>query len=497
MTYNGSFKIADANRAFLQRAHGHFIEGELTPGEGTRSWCVRDPSTEDVIAEVPLASQADVELAVRSARQAFDDGRWRHMAPTARERILLKFADLIERDADNLAELETLEQGKSLAIARYVEVAGGVDFARYAAGLATKITGMTFDVSIPTPPGLRSTAYTRREPVGVVAGIVPWNFPFAIAIWKIFPALAAGCSVVLKPTELTPLTAIRLAELAFEAGVPAGILNVIIGDGEAGSALVASNDVAKISFTGSTATGKAIAKVAADRMARVSLELGGKNPAVVLDDADLEQTVGGLMLGAFLNQGQVCCSASRVYVTAGLFDRVVAGLEGAVKSLTLGAGLDPNAQVNPLVSAQHRDRVLQFLSEADGKAELLHGAQVPDRGYFVAPTVVVNAEASLRLTHEEVFGPVLTVTRVADAEEAIRRANDNSYGLAASLWTRDLKACLDIVPQLHAGTVWVNTHIPLDPALPFGGFKQSGNAREFGPRWAEAYTEEKSVCIVH
>jgi phenylacetaldehyde dehydrogenase len=486
--------------AFLRREPSLFIDGRRTAPTARATLPVFNPADGTQIAQVPDAGATDVAAAVQSAHSAFADGRWRKLRPADRERILLRFADLVERNAESLAQLETLEQGKSINISRAVEVGGSVEYMRYVAGLATKITGMTLDVSMPAPPGGRYTAYTRREPVGVVAAIAPWNFPLAIAIWKIMPSLAAGCTLVLKPSEFTPLTALWLAELALEAGVPPGVFNVITGSGSScGQALVSSPLVSKISFTGSTATGKAIGRLAVENMTRVSLELGGKNPAIVLKDADLNAVAGGLMMGAFLNQGQVCAAASRVYVEAPLFDKVAEALAQAVTSLSMGPGLDQSAQVNPLVSATHQSKVLGFVEEAQkAGAKLVQGTRVAQgKGYYVNPTLLLNPDKSLRLTREEVFGPVLALTRVADAEEALALANDSAYGLAASLWTRDLKATLDLVPRIEAGTVWVNSHVPIDPNLPFGGFKQSGVGRDFGPRWLDGYTEEKAVCIAH
>lgn len=491
--------IRDDVAGFLRRAHGLFIEGRQVPSSGEGRLPVFDPATGRQISSVAAATARDVEAAIASAHAAFHDRRWLRLRPADRERILLRFADLVEAHADELAQLETLEQGKSIMIARHVEVGASVEYIRYAAGLATKVTGMTLDVSIPT--GERSaTAFTRREPVGIVAAITPWNFPLMIAVWKIVPALAAGCTLVLKPSEVTPLTSLRLAELAIEAGVPSGVFNVVTGDGAGcGRALTESPLVSKISFTGSTATGKAIGKAAMENMTRVSLELGGKNAAVVLQDADLDVVVPGLMTGAFFNQGQVCAAVSRVYVEAPLYDRLAAGLADAVKALTVGPGLDPQAQINPLVSAPHRDKVIGYLAEAErASAEMLQGAAGPEGdGYYVPPTLVFNPDASLRLTRQEVFGPVLALTRVADAESAIAMANDSDVGLSASLWTRDLKSTMDLAPRLEAGTVWVNSHIFIDPNMPFGGFKQSGVGRDFGPRWLESFTEEKAICIVH
>jgi phenylacetaldehyde dehydrogenase len=485
---------------FLRRAPGHFIDGARASCAASSVLSVFNPADGSQLATVPDGDAADVARAVDSAHAAFADGRWSSLRPADRERILLRFADLVERHGESLAQLETLEQGKSIHLSRAIEVGGSIEYMRYVAGLATKITGMTLDLSMPAPPGARYTAYTRREPVGVVAAISPWNFPMMIALWKVMPALAAGCTLVLKPSEVTPLTALWLAELAIEAGVPPGVFNVVIGTGaRCGNALVNSARVSKISFTGSTSTGKAIGHAAVDRLARASLELGGKNPAIVLRDADVAGVVGGLMMGAFLNQGQVCAAASRVYIEAPLFDRVVDGLSQAIASMSVGPGLDPAAQVNPLVSASHRDKVQGYLDEArKAGATLIEGAEGGDAsGYYVRPTLLVSPRNDLRLVREEVFGPVLTLTRVESAEQAIELANDSDYGLAASLWTRDLKSTLDIVPRIQAGTVWVNSHVPIDPNLPFGGFKQSGIGRDFGPRWLEGFTEEKAVCIAH
>lgn len=498
--HNGTADVvSDSVEAFLHRSHLLFIDGAWQAPHSSATLPVFNPANGSRIASVAAAGTEDVERAVRSAHVAFHDGRWRNLRPVERQRVLLRFADLVEREADSLAQLETLEQGKSITVARHVEVGGAIDYIRYAAGLATTLTGMTLDVSVPTPPGTRATAFTRREPVGVVAAIAPWNFPQTIALWKVVPALAAGCTVILKPSEVTPLTALRLAELAAEAGVPAGVFNVVTGDGPTcGRALASSPLVSKISFTGSTATGKAIGRLAVDNMTRVSLELGGKNPAIVLKDADPRATIAGLMMGAFFNQGQVCAAASRVYVEAPLFDDLAAGLEGAVKDLTVGPGLDPSAQINPLVSSGHRDKVRGYIDEAAGQAELIQGNEGPNpSGFYVRPTLVLSPDPSLRLTREEIFGPVLTLTRVACADDAVRLANDSELGLAASIWTRDLKSAFDLIPRVEAGTVWVNSHVPIDPNMPFGGFKQSGSGRDFGPRWLESFTEEKAVCITH
>ena len=348
-------------------------------------------------------------------------------------------------------------------------------------------------------PGAKFNAFTRREPIGVVGAISPWNFPMMIGLWKIMPALAAGCTVVLKPSEVTPLTSLRLVDLAKQAGIPAGVLNLVTGDGRTGKALVDHPLVSKITFTGSTATGKAIARTAADRMLRTSLELGGKNPAIFLADAPIDQAVQGALLGGFFNNGQVCAASSRLYVARAIYEPFVKALSEAVNGMVMGPGLDPAAQINPVASSGHRQKILDHVAQAqrDG-ARVVAGGDSPDRdGYYVRPTVIVDAAPELAISRQEVFGPLVTVTPFDDEEEAVRLANDSEMGLAASLWTNDLKKTMDLLPRIKAGTVWVNCHNLVDPAMPFGGFKESGIGRDFGIRSLESYTEVKSICIAH
>lgn len=498
MTYQGPFTLDPATSAFLDRAPAVFVDGAFVAAGDGRLLPVRDPSSGATIAQVPDATAADVDRAVRSAHAAFEDGRWRHLRPVDRERVLLRLADLLEARGESFAQLETLEQGKSIHLSRSTEVGSSVDWIRFAAGLATKLTGRTFDVSLPGGQA-HWTAYTRREPIGVVAGIAPWNFPLMIGLWKVLPALAAGCSIVLKPSEVTPLSALALAELAVEAGVPAGVFNVLTGGGAiAGAALTTHPLVRKVSFTGSTATGKAIGHAALDDMKRFTLELGGKNPALILRDADLAKVVPGLLAGGFLNGGQVCAAASRVFVEAPLYDDLVGALRAALTGLSIGPGLDPSAQVNPLVSEGHRDRVRDYLDDARrAGATVVSDGAAPDQGFYVAPALVLDVPDTARLWREEVFGPVLNVTPVADADEGLRRANDSHLGLAASLWTQDIGQAMRLTRSMEAGTVWVNSHLFIDPAMPFGGFKHSGIGRDFGVDWLSGYTEEKSVCIAH
>ncbi|TCO83816.1 phenylacetaldehyde dehydrogenase [Plasticicumulans lactativorans] len=492
--------VLPAVTAFLGREHGLFIDGRTVPAQSGDRQAVYGPATGEVIAHVADGDAGDVDRAVQSAHAAFRSGAWTGLRPAERERILLRFADVVEAHAEALAQLETLNQGKSINLSRMIEVGASIEYMRYMAGWATKIEGQTLDVSIPVPPGTRYTAYTRREPVGVVAGIVPWNFPLMIAIWKVLPALACGCTVVIKPSQETPLTALYLAGLAAEAGVPPGVFNVVTGRGSrAGDALTRHPRVSKISFTGSTAVGKQVATAAIDNLARFALELGGKNPMVVLADADVDQVVQGALLGGFLNQGQVCAAASRLYVQRRRYDAVVEALGAAVAGLSVGPGLDPGAQINALVSAKQQQSVGRYLEigRAEG-ARVVAGGRVLDRpGYFVEPTLLAGMRQDMTLVREEVFGPVLVALPFDDVDEVVRMANDSPYGLTASVWTNDLKAAMNLVPRIEAGTVWVNSHVPVDPNLPFGGYKQSGIGREFGRSAIEAYTEIKSVCIAH
>jgi phenylacetaldehyde dehydrogenase len=423
------------------------------------------------------------------------------MLPAARERLLQKLADLLERHADELAKLETLNQGMLLGVAQAVDVGASVQWLRYMAGWATKIHGDSIDISFPMPPGTKYQAIVRRQPVGVVGAIVPWNFPLLMAIWKIAPALACGCTVVLKPASDTPLTALRFAELALEAGFPPGVLNVIVGSGStAGAALVQHPDVNKITLTGSTEVGIWIGQQCANTVKRVALELGGKSPVIVLDDCDPAVAAAGASAAIFFNQGQVCTAGSRLYVQKKQFERVVESVAGTARNAVLGSGFDPATQIGPLVSQRQRENVLRFIDTGlkEG-AQLVAGGAAADRdGYFVQPTVFANTTGRpLTLTREEVFGPVLIAQPYDDLEEVVREANNTVYGLAASVWTSNISKALRVAERLDAGTVWINSHNVVDPNMPFGGFKQSGIGREHGRSAIEAYTECKSICIAY
>lgn len=476
------------------------IGGKWRDAADGRDRPVYDPATGAEIARVPELGTHDVDEAVRNARATFESAPWRDMLPAVRERLLLKLADLVEHNADNLAALETLNQGMSLGIARAVDVGASVQWLRYMAGWATKIEGAALDISFPFPPGTKYQVIVKRQPVGVVGAIVPWNFPLMMAIWKIAPALACGCTVVLKPAEDTPLTALRLAELALEAGFPPGALNVITGDGRTGSALVCHPGVNKITFTGSTEVGKLIGQQCASDMRRVTLELGGKSPMIVLDDCDPEMAIGGASSAIFFNSGQVCTAGSRLYVPNSLFERVLEGVGNAAGAMVLGSGFDPRTQIGPLVSKHHRERVLGLIASGNKEgAVLVAGGTAPDSlGYFVRPTVFANPDRRpLTLIREEVFGPVLVAEPYDDLDDAVRRANDSNYGLGASVWTSNLSKALRIADKFETGTVWINSHNVVDPNMPFGGVKNSGIGREHGRSAIDSYTESKTICIAY
>ena len=485
---------------FLKRPPRLFINGEWVEGKSQERISVIDPATGREIAQVVDANSADVDRAVAAARAAFEKGPWRDLLPGDRQALLWKLSDLIEKHLDELAELESLNNGKTKFMAKVVDVAGTRDYFRYMAGWATKIEGSTFETSIHGPPGVKFQTYTTREPVGVVAQIVPWNFPLAMAAWKLGPALATGCTCILKPAEQTPMTALRLAELIAEAGFPAGVVNVLTGLGETtGAALVAHPGVDKVAFTGSTTVGKLINKSATDTLKRVSLELGGKSPVIVLPDADINTVVGGAANAVFFNAGQVCCAGTRLYAHKDVFDQVLEGVSAAAAAIKLGPGLDPKTVMGPLVSKEQQERVLSYIESGrkDG-AKVLTGGEAPaSPGYYVKPTVLANVRPDMKVVREEIFGPVLVAQRFEDLDDLAALANDTPYGLGASVWSNDLRAVQRLVPRIRAGTVWVNCHNLVDPNMPFGGFKQSGFGREHGRVVLDLYTEVKSVCMAY
>jgi phenylacetaldehyde dehydrogenase len=499
MNANTEFPIGEAAARFLAAPKRMLIGGEWCEARAGATFEVRNPATAAVIARVPAADAADIDRAVSAARATFDSGEWKAARPVDRERWLLRLAELVEANAQELAEIETLDNGKPVTLARRVDVAQVIDFLRYIAGWATKIEGSTVDVSAPAFRKSEFFGYTRRETVGVVGAIIPWNFPLLMAAWKVGPALAAGCTVVLKPAEDTPLTALRFAELALEAGVPRGAFSVVTGLGHvAGAALAAHPGLSKLSFTGSTQVGKLIGHAAVDNMTRLSLELGGKSPVIVLDDADPKAAAAGAANAVFFNMGQVCVAGSRLYVQKKIFDAVLEGVSAAAGRLRLGPGMDPNSQLGPLVSEKQMNRVCGYIQSgvAEGGRLVAGGGRHGEQGYFVKPTVLTGLGEQAKVVQEEIFGPVVVATPFEDIEEAVALANGTQYGLAASIWSNDLKRVQRLIPRIEAGTVWVNCHGVLDNALPFGGYKQSGLGREMGRSLIEHYTETKSVLMM-
>jgi phenylacetaldehyde dehydrogenase len=481
-------------RKFIEAPLHLLVGGQWVDAADGRTFESLDPATEEHLATVPRAGREDVQRAVRAARAAFEQGSpWRRMTPSRRGRILHRIGDLILEYGDELALLESLDNGKPVAVARVADVPLAADLFHYMAGAATRIEGETIPFSLAEPG--RYLSYTRREPVGVVAQIIPWNFPLLMAAWKLGPALAAGCTIILKPAEQTPLTALRLGELCQQAGLPDGVLNILPGYGDAGAELAAHADVDKVAFTGSTEVGREIVMAAAGNLKKVSLELGGKSPNIVYADADVQQAISGSATAIFFNAGECCIAGSRLYVQRPIFDEVVEGVKMEASRIKVGRGTDPDSQMGPLVSREQFDRVTGYIRSGmeEGAQVASGGSRVGDRGYFVQPTVLTHTSPQMKVEREEIFGPVVVAVPFETPEEVAHRANDTEFGLGAGVFTRDISKAIRTAESLRAGTVYINTWNVFDAAIPFGGYKQSGWGREMGHEVLKNYLEVKSV----
>jgi len=479
---------------FLAKTHTHYVNGAPMKSSGKARIDVVNPATGKVISSIADATQADVDSAVSAARTAFESDEWSKMQPAERAKLLSKFADTIEAHADELAMLEVIDGGKPLMLAKPVDVMATVGAFRYYAGWADKIHGQTHNTNMPG----ENHVFTLKEPVGVAALIVPWNYPLVMAAMKLAPALAAGCTCVLKPAEDTPITALRLVELATEVGFPAGVFNVITGYGRGAGAMLAQHkDVDKVAFTGSTATGKAIADAARGNLKKVTLELGGKSPNIIFPDANLEKAIPGSAMGIFFNSGQVCTASSRLYVHDDVYDQVVEGIAAFSQNMKTGNGLDMEVMFGPLVSAKQLERVSNYVDTGrkEGADIVCGGMAVGDEGFCYAPTVIGNTNNDMKISREEIFGPVLVAQKFSDTDEVVTLANDTEYGLSSAVWTQDITLAHQMARRIKAGQVTINCCGGADWDVPIGGYKESGWGRENGEDGLNNYLQTKSVFV--
>ncbi len=492
--YIDQYGVTDETRIFLNSRHLMYINGEFVNSSDSATLTVIEPCTEGLIGEVPAATTEDINTAVAAANHAFHKGEWSQWKPAQREQVLHRIADLVEKNLQTLAEIESLDAGKAIEGCKAVDIIGSIDLLRYMAGWATKIDGATRPVSVDG----EHFVYTLKEPLGVVGAIVPWNWPFNMAIWKLAAPLAVGCTVVLKPAQQTPLSVLYLAKLCQQAGLPKGALNIVTGKGSTvGNHLVQHPDIDKVSFTGSTEVGKIVGKAAIENLNHLTLELGGKSPMVVFEDADIGKVVDATQQSIFFNTGQVCSGGSRIYIHRSIYEPVLEAIARKANAMKIGATLDPSIAMGPAISASQKQTVVSYIQLGldEGARLICGGKSVQGPGYFLEPTLLADCSNEMRVVQEEIFGPVLVAIPFDTNEEAIALANDNIYGLAASVFTQDISLAHRSVSQLKAGTVWVNTHDMIDVNMPFGGVKQSGFGKDLGPEQLEYFLETKSVWI--